>query len=103
LSSSASSEGEGATEEVEDGDAVRLSSGVADAVDVGPGLVAVGPVAGNVAGEVAESWGSRNWLAFPAVPAGELLRVCVFTARAAAPVTRIPATDSARAELVLMV
>jgi hypothetical protein len=43
--------------EVEDGDAVRLSSGVADTVDVGPGL---GLVAASVAGDVAESWGSRN-------------------------------------------
>ena len=42
-------------------------------------------------------------MALPVVPAGEPLRVWAFTARAADPVTRIPATDSARADLVLMI
>jgi hypothetical protein len=41
-------------------------------------------------------------LALPVVTVEELLRVWVFTARAADPVTRIPAGERARAVFVLM-
>lgn len=51
---------------------------------------------------VAESFGSRMLLALPRVDVCELLRVYVFTARAAEPVMRIPAIDRARAALEFM-
>jgi hypothetical protein len=52
---------------------------------------------------VAESFGSRILLALPRVDVLELLSVYVFAARAAEPVIRIPAIDSARAALDFMV
>jgi hypothetical protein len=51
---------------------------------------------------VAESSGSRTVLALPVPAVEELLRVSVVAARAAVPVRRIPAIDSARAVFVFM-
>jgi hypothetical protein len=85
-------------DDVGDGDAVRVAPAVAAAVASALGTASVR--AGGV--PVAESSGRRTLLALPVVPVEELFRVWVFTARAADPVTRIPAIDRARADLVLM-
>ena len=79
------------------------AAGPLRALPVGFG-VALG-LAGALAGAgvlVVESFGSRMLLALPTVDVCELLRVYVFTARAAEPVMRIPAIDRARAALDFM-
>lgn len=101
LSSSGSKDGDELGDDVGDGDAVRLSRGVAVAVGPVLGTAAVIPC-GAAGVPVAESSGRRTVLALPVVPVEELLRVWVLTARAVDPVTRIPAIERAKAVLVLM-
>lgn len=104
LSSSGSKDGDELGDDVGDvgdGDAVRLSRGVAVAVGPVLGTAAVTPC-GAAGVPVAESSGRRTVLALPVVPVEELLRVWVLTARAVDPVTRIPAIERAKAVLVLM-
>jgi hypothetical protein len=85
------------------GEAFRSSPGAPVAVAVGSGVPAAAVEPGaSAAGVVAESSGRRTVLASPVVLGEELLRVWVLAARAADPVRRIPAMDSARAVVVLM-
>lgn len=95
---------------VGDGVAIRSSSSSrprrSSSVPVGDGVglaVDFGLADGDgVAVPVAESCGRRTSLEFPVVPAGELFRVWVFTARAADPATKSPAIERTRAVFVFM-
>ena len=102
LSSPGSTEAAAGADDVAWGDAFPSSPGVPVAVGFGLPAAAVNPGNGAVGVLVAESSG-RSLLALPGASEEELTRIGALAARAAVPVRRIPAIESARAVFVLMV